>query len=427
MTKNDDAWEDLFEKYNILNEIEKNGKYEISSSQINKVRPARLMAKFDYEHQLPPIFSENELSILPITRGRYVISKFEAYHNLKKESKEIINFPFPDHIQSIKFNNITSETHALNCAFITGILEDFLEDEDVVPTVGGRMGSGKFDFNIWNNSKSAILDVSINNCQIEIDGAYEGVNFLSLIEAKIDIPENFLVRQLYYPLRAWKDNVTKKVKTIFLVYSNGIFSLYEYAFGDEYCYNSLKLTKQQDYSIIDGEIEIEDIESIVNSVEIIPEPEIPFPQADKFERLISLCESLKENKLTKDEITEKYSFDMRQSDYYASAGIYLGLIGKTYVNGRTPCYSLTDKGNELFNLPLKQRQLELVECILEHEVFLKIFKLWLENGEEPSTNDCVNIMDEIGIYNVNSEDTLKRRARTVLRWLEWILELKNIG
>ena len=51
MTKNDDAWEDLFEKYNILNEIEKNGKYEISSSQINKVRPARLMAKFDYEHQ----------------------------------------------------------------------------------------------------------------------------------------------------------------------------------------------------------------------------------------------------------------------------------------------------------------------------------------------------------------------------------------
>ena len=385
------------------------------------------MVKFDYENQLPKIFSKNKLAILPINRGKYVISKFKAYHKLGEKSKKIINeFPFPECIQSIDFNNITSETQALNCACITGIIADFLEDKKIYPTVEGRMSSGKFDFSILDTSELGTIDISIDNSQIEIDGAYEGLDFLALIEAKTEYPENFLVRQLYYPFRTWKNHVDKEIKTIFLVYSNGIFSLYEYAFSAESCYNSLKLIKKANYSIIDGDIELEDLESIANSIQIILEPNVPFPQADNFERLISLCESLKEKKLTKDEITEKYSFNRRQSGYYASAGMYLGLIDRNYINGRVPCYSLTKKGNEIFNLPLKQRQLELVKCILKHKVFLNIFKLWLKKIEKPSADDCMNIMKEIGIWHVDSEATLRRRARTVVRWLEWILELKNV-
>lgn len=45
---NDKAWEILFEKYNILENIEKYGHFEISSKAINEVREARLMAKFDH-------------------------------------------------------------------------------------------------------------------------------------------------------------------------------------------------------------------------------------------------------------------------------------------------------------------------------------------------------------------------------------------
>ena len=36
-------------------------------------------------------FFENNLAILPITRGKYLISKFKAYHKLDEKSKEIIN------------------------------------------------------------------------------------------------------------------------------------------------------------------------------------------------------------------------------------------------------------------------------------------------------------------------------------------------
>ena len=60
-SKNDIAWNSLFEKFNIINQIEKNGSFEITSEQINDVRQARLMTKFDHKSQLPEIFAKNNL------------------------------------------------------------------------------------------------------------------------------------------------------------------------------------------------------------------------------------------------------------------------------------------------------------------------------------------------------------------------------
>ncbi|WP_287521897.1 type II restriction enzyme [Okeania sp. SIO2C2] len=74
MTKNDVAWEKLFEKYQILEEVNKNGLFKIEASQINQERESRLMAKFDHVVNLPEIFKENCLSILPISRSQYIIS-----------------------------------------------------------------------------------------------------------------------------------------------------------------------------------------------------------------------------------------------------------------------------------------------------------------------------------------------------------------
>ena len=62
-TKNDIAWEQLFEKYNIKEEIDKTGYYIISSSQINEFRQARLMTKFDNQKTLPKLFKDNNIAI----------------------------------------------------------------------------------------------------------------------------------------------------------------------------------------------------------------------------------------------------------------------------------------------------------------------------------------------------------------------------
>ena len=115
---NDTAWEQLFTKYDILKQIDVHGRFEISAEQIREFREPRLMAKFDHETNLPEIFFKNKL-------------------------------------------------------------EDFLQDEEITPTVSGRMSSGAFSFKIANSKSNEYCSVQVNNSQIEIDAAYEGVRGLA--------------------------------------------------------------------------------------------------------------------------------------------------------------------------------------------------------------------------------------------------------
>ena len=151
------------------------------------------------------------------------------------------------------------------------------------------MGSGIFDFQIENISGGVPFQFKVNNARIEIDAAYEGVKYLSLFEAKRDLSEDFLVRQLYYPYRTWSSRVTKHVKPVFLIYSNGIFHLYEYRFEDVLNYNSLTLVKQKNYAI-SADISLREIENILNEVPLVEEPDISFPQANSMARMINLVE-----------------------------------------------------------------------------------------------------------------------------------------
>jgi hypothetical protein len=382
------------------------------------------MVKFDYSSLLPQIFKENKLSILPITRGKYVISDFKAHHTLEPSSDSITYSTFPEHIDSINPENIYSESVMLNTSFITDIISDFVEDELMVPTVTGRKGTHDFDFNILRKNNET-FNVKVSASQIEVDGAWEGVNFLSLVEAKIDYPEDFLIRQLYYPFRTFEELIDKEIKNIFLFYSNDMFSLYEYSFEDKYCYNSLKLKKQCNYILQEVEILLEDITGVYENINIIHEPKIPFPQADSFERVISLCEHLKNEKLTKSVIAEMYSFDERQSYYYSNAGAYLGLINKIEHDNKLYIV-LTSEGRKIFNMHHKEKQLALVRCILQHEIFHKVFKYYSNSGKLPSKQETVDLMKDSNLYNIDSDETFKRRASTVTGWIKWIFKLVKI-
>ena len=420
MSKNDDAWDELFQKYHIAEKVSSEGFYEIKASAIKEFREPRLMTKFDFRTQLPKSFANNKLSILPISRGGYVISDFETFQDFESNEPEIIKIDFPNYIESIDFNNITSESTALNCAYISGIIEDFTQDEELKPTVNGRMSSLSFDFNI--NSKKSLLNISVNNSQIEIDGGYEGLETLNLIEAKNSISKDFLIRQVFYPFKLWQNKVTKKVRNLFLTYSNGIFHFREYAFQDPNHYNSLQLVKEKKYAIRDGAINLELIEKLLNQVGIVEEHSIPFPQADSFERVINLCELLNEKtNLSRDDITENYDFNARQTNYYTDAGRYLGLINKKQENGEVT-YFLTNDGQNIFNLSIINRQQKFIELILSHLVFNKTLKFYFKSGEAPNKSEIVEIMKRSNLYNVDSESTYNRRSSTISSWIHWILD-----
>lgn len=419
MGLNDAAWENLFDKYHILDEIAQNGKFVISASQIKEFREPRLMTKFDHKINLPGIFASNNLSILPITRGEYIISSFSAYEEFSESSPDVQRISIPPHIQSLSPQFLVSETIALNCASACGILNDFLEDDGLIPTVSGRMSSGNFEFGI--NTSSSVQNVSVCNSQIEIDAAYEGIHYLSLFEAKRDLSDDFLIRQLYYPFRVWNERVTKMVKPIFLIFSNGMFNLYQYQFDDPLLYNSLRLVKQKNY-VIATEICLADIENILQNVPLIQEPAIAFPQADRMSRIINLIELLNEKPMTKQDITSEYAFDERQTNYYTDAGRYLGLIDKVHDEDGNILFLLSACGRHIMNLEYKERQLALVTQILMHRVFNETLKLHLRCGEMPDKQTIIQIMRDSNLYRVEANSTYWRRSSTVIGWVNWILE-----
>lgn len=419
-TKNDIAWESLFIKYHVLDEILLNGQYTVTADQMREFREPRLMAKFDRRVNLPRIFAQNALAILPISKKEFVISHFDAYMEFDKAHAAITRAYLPAGIQSLNPMDIPNETTAVNCALAAGILSDFLDEESLTASVAGRMGADDFSFSILNIKTGGQIRITARAPQIEIDAAFEGAHSIALIEAKRDMADDFLVRQLYYPYRKWEARMLKQIRPVFLIYSNSVFYLYEYLFEEPGVYNSQRLIRYKRYSIEDTLIRESDIERIWNSASPKPEPSEPsFPQANNFERVINLCELLFHQDLDAGRITDEYAFDLRQTKYYTDAGRYLGLIELRYEK-RKPIYLLTPAGRNLMRLNYRQRQLSLCALLFERRVFYEAYRLYKHTGAMPSSEAIVRIMKKCSLPKIKSDATFYRRAQTVSGWLSWV-------
>ncbi len=141
--------------------------------------------------------------------------------------------------------------------------------------------------------------------------------------------------------------------------------------------------------------------------------------------IIDLFGLLVENELSKEEITSNYDFDKRQTDYYFNAGRYLELIEKFKDEDNTIRVKLTKNGLKIMSLPHKEKNLAIVKQILEHKPFKETLKFYLKKSEPPTKDEVVNIMKQCKLYNIDAETTYRRRAQTVLRWIEWILDISN--
>ncbi len=437
-TINDIKWEHIFDKYNILSEIKNYNMFFIDSKIINQFRETRLMVKFDHSINLPTIFSENNLSILPVTRNRYVIGNFSTYQSLPDNTEnKILYCDFPNHIRTIDYNNLYSESSALHCAYLTKMI-DYIVGEETFPTVSGRMSTSSFSFQIdcsIDTSYSLFarkFDIDVNNSQCEIDAGFESLNYYIIIEAKNYMVDDFNIRQLYYPYRLWNNKIEKDILPVLFIYSNNIFHFFLYTFKDLHHYNSLQLYKHFQFSIVPEPITVDDIIDIFEQTNIVDESDkVPFPQADSFERVYDLLILLVENNLEKTTITTRYQFNMRQTDYYTNAGIYLGLIEKYKKRNLTMkktfvYYRLSSNGKKIMQMDLKNRYLAIAKQILQHEAFHKVMCGYLENNYHLSIDAVTEIIRSCKLNKVNMESTtVRRRSSTVYSWIMWIQNLVN--
>ena len=425
-----EAWQKLIDKYDIVNKVNTDGVFYIKASEIKEFKEPRLMAKWDCTAALPSVFKSNNLNILPDSRNSYVLGDFLLYKEIPELTEAVNKMDYVElpEYETIDVNNISSEANAINVLILSGILDDFLEDEETVETFNGRMGTGEFDF-VVDTVRGTKQKISVKNAQCEIDGGFENENEGIIMEAKNVLNEDFHVRQLYYPYRLWKNKVTKPIRLIFSIYTNMIFRLFEYRFVDENDYSSIELVKTKNYSLQDTTIEIDDLVEVRESTKVVyndnqdEDLKVPFIQANSFERVISLLENMKDNPMTTEQIASLMEFDERQSDYYYNAGAYIGLFEKKTEDGQRKVF-LTKLGEEVFSLNYKKRQLKFVELILKHKIFAECFDMVITNGGEmPDKVVIENLMRE---YNVCNEGQIVRRASSVQGWLKWIFNLRNL-
>ena len=127
MAKNgvDSAWRTLFEQYNILEEINKNGYFKITANQIKKVKKPHLMTKFDEFSQMPKVLRDYGISVISDSKKSYILGRFAlfkpvSYKNQNIRPVETLCF------ETLKFENLYSKPSSILFAFNSNILKDAL-------------------------------------------------------------------------------------------------------------------------------------------------------------------------------------------------------------------------------------------------------------------------------------------------------------
>lgn len=366
----------------------------------------RLMAKMDTLDTLAPIFKDNGLFLLPISRSEYLIVRGIGYHELESIGETSIvhetRFPFPSAALGVE-----SEGVYLDYAHSSGLLGRTSGLSDLYLAFRGRRATTKFSFNV-NNQK-----ITVDRAQIEVDGGYEGQDGIVLVEAKIRVPNSFCIRQLYYPYRTL--NERKMVRNLFFCFEpvHREYYFWEYQFKPHTSLDAIQLVKAGKYEIrVTNAVTLKEYRDVRPAKNMVP------PQADAVDKIIEFPFRVSEGYDTSEKMTKAFGFVQRQSSYYRQAAELLGLV--EMVHNR---YKLTPLGEKYVQLLPQERNHYVCRLLLEFPIMNEIFlRLSIEPEKKVTKQEIVSTIRK------NSQltgSTLTRRAQTIISWFKWIRN--NIG
>lgn len=250
------------------------------------------------------------------------------------------------------------------------------------------------------------------------------------MEAKNVIHSDFNVRQLYYPFRKYASFVSKPIRLVFSQYTNLTYNLFEYEFTEPMDFNSIRLLQMASYTFEEDRITADDVWWIWNGTKVLYDDDyrtrgpIPFPQADRIDRIFALMEFLSgyPDGAPTDIITEFMGTVERQAAYYPSAGIYLGLFERP----RRGMTALTRHALELLGFKRRSdRLLKFASFIFEHKIFHDLYGIAIKRGSIPEKSEIMHVMSELNVIEGTSDAMLYRRASTVSAWLKWLFDLPD--
>jgi len=407
MAINDDKWAILFERHNIIEKVIEDGHFDITAPQIKEVREPRLMCKMDFKQSVAKPFKDNGLSILAIKNGVYRIAKTTPFFEINLERVgeiPITNFQLPDFIKTLHFENITSESQALDAAVASGMLKALLK-EDSFLTVRGRRYTSEMEIKIKRNDSDLLQSYPIASVQIEVDGGYESDNKLALIEAKMGTADNMNMRQLIYPHIYFTNKVDKDVKTYLMFYETGsLFTFIPMFVNNDV--PSLAYASAVRYRLIETARPIRRITTPKVTLQS-PASDTPFPQADDFEKVLFGYFKVAEREGTEEEIFSSLPLVPRQYSYYFNAMKWLGLAQK---DGRGKPIHLTPLGEYLLDVNEHDRLQTLLD-IMELNPVVKHIQ------QNPRAPLPANLKKK---YGLQGRTMYPRRRSTITAWLAYL-------
>jgi hypothetical protein len=380
----------------------------ISADEIKVITGAepRILAKMDSSAALPPVFKRNGYFLLPVKNGKYAIVRGEGFHALEATALPT------EHISRIKFHLTTagrgsSEMQYLDYSFNAGALESVLGISPLYQSIRGREFSRQFKFTV----KKSLLDVS--SIQLEVDSGLEGEDSIVLIEAKMNVPEDFIIRQLFYPYNHFRlVSPAKKIIPVFFTYdaATKVHNFWIYEFTDPGNYNSIRLKETRAVTIsVAHEIGLADIrpKGFVAYKRLIP-------QANDVNKVIELVFKVSEGFKNYKQIALYFGFDERQSSYYREAAEALGLVSSEKSE-----YRLTEVAKDFIMLPVEERNLFVAGLVSEFDLIKESLEILKCSGRL----DKNKIETLIGRKSNLSGSTIPRRAGSLASWLKWIAEV----
>lgn len=416
MSENDIAWQAAIHDLNLDQLVQISGFARISADQLNRYRQARLMVKFDHESQLPGSLKTRGWTIFSVSNSEYLIGPFKLFQQLPSPAPGLeaeYRRPRLD-LDTLAPDDIASESDALLLAHASGILDEFIGESTTLTTFGRRR-SEAFEFTI-ENSQTTSTNVSVSGTQIEIDAGFEGENTFTVVECKNFTCTDFNLRQLYFPYRYWSERISKSVVPVFMTFSNGVFDLYKFDFLYPDDINSGELVSHSRFTTVESPLTLQALFGFAKYTIKSDVSNVPFPQADNFEKVIKVVEICGSQGLRKSEIAEELRFDLRQAGYYANAAKFLGLA--TDANG---IIRASMKGEAIFRAEETVKQSKLAACLLSvtpvAETFLQGNRYLRAQFDLEFAKTTLQGSDS---GNSLSEATLTRRAKTIVNWCRWL-------
>ncbi len=253
---NHKPWVSIFETHNINDHDFSKSPFYITAKEVKQTTikagfsttnetEARILCKQDSRENRPQVFIDNNLFIVSVKNGTYAIIQGEGYVDIPPITtittvyKSKLDFELKTSLVG------NSEMQHLDFAYASSLIRSYFQDNSLVLTVRGRKFTPNigFKFQVGNHLLEA------KSVQAEVDAGYEGKTQIVLIEAKNSKTKNTIIRQLYYPFRAWQIYTQKKVNILFFEKQKNDYSIWEFGFSDVNNYNSIQLLKSEKFEI----------------------------------------------------------------------------------------------------------------------------------------------------------------------------------